>query len=283
LRRALIAAGALFIAGTAAVGLLVLSVGPERVRDKVIEFVPGMSEVLVVPEGFNLYQVAERLDGLGICGRGAFVAAAHDAALLAELGIAAPSAEGYLSPATYTFGHDIAAERVLRKMVARQKARLAALRSDRERTSLSEASLLTLASLVEKESAVADERPRIARVFANRLADVAGPTRGRLQSDPTAAYGCLEYGEAIDSCHGFRGVVTPELLRDSSNPYNTYRRAGLPPGPIANPGQATLEAVLHPAPGDDLYFVADGTGRHTFSRSFDDHKQAIEKRKGREN
>jgi len=99
-----------------------------------------------------------------------------------------------------------------------------------------------------------------------------------LQSDPTAGYGCVVSGAEIPSCAGFHGSVTPALLRDSANPYNTYRHAGLPPGPIANPGEASIVAVLAPAQSDFLYFVAkgQGTGRHSFSRTFAEHREALE-------
>jgi UPF0755 protein len=97
-----------------------------------------------------------------------------------------------------------------------------------------------------------------------------------LQSDPTASYGCIVGAAEIPSCAGFHGSVTPALLRDAANPYNTYRHAGLPPGPIANPGEASIEAVLAPAQTDYLYFVAKGGGRHAFSRTFAEHREALE-------
>ena len=103
--------------------------------------------------------------------------------------------------------------------------------------------ILTLASIVEKETARAEERPLIARVFLNRLRDPEGPTRGRLESDPTALYGCLASNPAPASCSEGGGRVTPALLRDATNPYNTYRHAGLPPGPIANPGEAAVRCL----------------------------------------
>jgi len=97
-----------------------------------------------------------------------------------------------------------------------------------------------------------------------------------LQSDPTASYGCIIQGKDIPSCAEFKGAVTPALLRDAQNPYNTYRHPGLPPGPIANPGQASILAVLAPAHSDYLYFVAKGQGRHAFSRTFAEHREALE-------
>jgi UPF0755 protein len=133
--------------------------------------------------------------------------------------------------------------------------------------------VVTLASMVEKEAAVADERSTIAGVFLNRLLDPTFQPK-RLQSDPTAAYGCL-VDPAIPACSTFRGKVTPELLRDPANGYSTYVTHGLPPGPIANPGEASLRAVLEPRSSKYLYFVAKGGGRHTFSESLDAHNAAV--------
>src|SRR4029077_11032695 len=122
---------------------------------------------------------------------------------------------------------------------------------------------VTLASIVEKETGKADERPRVAAVFANRL-----NKRMRLQSDPTIVYGLM----------GGKGPLGRPLLRvemDEPNPYNTYQVEGLPPGPIANPGRASLEATAHPARTRDLYFVADGTGGHVYSESLDQHAKNV--------
>jgi UPF0755 protein len=136
--------------------------------------------------------------------------------------------------------------------------------------------VLTLASVVERETAAGAERAKIARVFLNRLLAPGGETGGRLESDPTAAYACRGGVEPPpESCAGFEGVPTPALLRDPSNPYNTYRRAGLPPGPIGSPGEAALRAVLAPARGDWLYFVAGAGRRHVFSVTFAEHRVAV--------
>jgi UPF0755 protein len=131
-----------------------------------------------------------------------------------------------------------------------------------------------LASIIEKEAGKADEKPLIASVFLNRLLDPTFRPLRMLQSDPTATYGCLVQTPPPESCTP--GRPTPAMLRDTTNPYNTYRRAGLPPGPISSPGEGAIRAVLAPAKTDYLYFVAQGGGRHRFSRTFSEHRGAIE-------
>jgi len=282
LGRVLLAAVVLLALLAAALGVLVLRVGPEKLEERALHFVPGMTAVLVVPEGFTLFQLAVRLEELEICSAAEFLQTAKDPAVLGPLGIRGDSAEGYLFPATYELVKRAPAERVLGKLVKQRRKRLGAWARETKQAELTELELLTLASLVERETAIDAERPRIARVFLNRLADVAGPTRGRLQSDPTAAYGCLRMPD-LPSCPKAPGNVSPVMLKDAANPYNTYRIVGLPPGPIANPGDRSIEAVLRPSPGDELYFVADGRGGHRFSRTFEQHRQAIEQLKATQN
>jgi UPF0755 protein len=150
-----------------------------------------------------------------------------------------------------------------------------ALEHDGAPFSLTPHQLLTLASIVEKEARVPDERPVIAGVFMNRLTDETFKPK-RLQADPTVAYGCLIAGDRIPTCAEYDGRrVTPAMLRDTENPYSTYRRDGLPPGPICNPGLDSLKAAVTPAPHDYFYFVTKGGGRHAFSHSLDEHNQRI--------
>ena len=139
--------------------------------------------------------------------------------------------------------------------------------------------VVTLASLIEKEAAVDDERPIIASVFLNRLRDATFVPR-RLQSDPASAYGCIAVPETAASCRTFTGKVTHEMNADDGNPYNTYRHDGLPPGPIANPGEKSLAAVLAPPDTHYFYFVARGENRHTFSETYAQHNEAIRKARG---
>ena len=172
--------------------------------------------------------------------------------------------EGWFLPATYEFrrgSSDISVlETAHRAMVRRLETAWEARSRDLPYQNPYEA--LILASIVEKEAAIADERPRIAGVFVRRL------LRGmRLQADPTVIYGL---GESFD------GDLTRQHLRRDT-PYNTYRRAGLPPTPIALPGAAALHAALHPAPGSELFFVASEHGRHVFSDTLAEHRRAVDR------
>ncbi len=242
------------------------------------------STQVVLPEGISHRQIGERLEQREICFNRDFAAAVRSSALLADLGLPGmSSAEGYLFPATYQLNVDSDAEAVVRQLVNETRKRLArietrapgAMQRVTERRGWTEREVLTLASIVERETGVAEERPLVASVFLNRLDDPAFRPARMLQSDPTAAYGCVVAREAAPSCASFNGKVTPEMLRDARNVYNTYRHAGLPPGPIGNPGEAAIRAVLEPAASDFLYFVADGHGRHRFSRTFEEHRRAI--------
>lgn len=253
------------------------------------ELVRSLSEVgpratvhVTFPEGQHRFSMAQKLEQNGVCAASAFLAASTDRTLLARLEIPAPSAEGYLFPSTYEFHEDADPERIVERLVRESRRRLGRLVAEMGGLSpelvglgLGHHEVVVLASIIEKETGHGSERARVARVFLNRLAAPEGETGGRLQSDPTAAYGCLALGsEAPASCEG-AGRVTPRMLRDAGNPYNTYRHAGLPPGPIGNPGLLALRAVLQPAPGKYLYFVADGAGRHSFSENYADHKEAV--------
>ncbi len=239
----------------------------------------AMQNVTLV-EGYNRWQVADRLHKKGIVPRSAFLAAVANQQLMDELAVPADSAEGYLFPATYPLALDSEAEDLVRRFVRESKKRYAGVvaaaeKIERPAVRLTEHEVITLASVVEKETGVASERAKIAQVFLNRLAQPEAETRGRLQSDPTAAYGCRLAPEGAPSCELFSGKITPKMLADAQNPYNTYRHEGLPPGPIANPGTEALAAVVEPAGGDELFFVADGKGGHRFSRTYEEHRKAV--------
>jgi len=216
---------------------------------------------LVVPEGSNMYDIAAALNRLGTGAASGFLEAASDASLIRDLAPEAHSLEGYLFPATY---------RVTRHSTAGQ---LCAEMTSRFRRAWREAGgggsvqdTVTLASLVEKESAVTSERSTVASVYTNRLR-IGMP----LQCDPTVIYASLVDGR-------YRGAIYRSDL-ESGNPYNTYVNPGLPPGPIANPGADALRAALHPAATKYLYFVAvpGGGGAHKFSETLESHQQAVAK------
>lgn len=243
---------------------------------------------LVVPEGATRFEVADRLDRWGICDRETFLEQTVSAALREELGVAAPTLEGRLFPDTYRLMEGSWVGGVARRMVANFEAHAAPLIDADALAPLADLGfdaddVLTLASIVEEEAAVAEERPIIAGVFLNRLRSETFLPRHRLQADPTVSYGCRELPTLAPSCLGFDGRhITRAMLEDSGNPYNTYRHGELPPGPISSPGLPAIRAVLEPAEHDYLYFVASGGGRHTFSSDLDAHNAAVARLRERE-
>lgn len=214
--------------------------------------------LLVVPEGYNMFDIAMAIEEAGLGKREDFLKVAKtDLALIRDIDPQAPALEGYLFPDTYRFTrtqslHDIAATMVHR---FRQAAREAGLSQDFH-------SLVTMASIVEKETGVDTERPEVASVFYNRL-----NRHMALATDPTVIYAALLNGR-------YRGTIYRSDLQYDS-PYNTYRNQGLPPGPICNPGKASLQAALHPADTQYLFFVSDNQGHHNFSRTPEEHARNV--------
>jgi UPF0755 protein len=204
---------------------------------------------LVVPEGKNMFDIAAAAEQLGLFPAERFLKAARNPALIRDLDPLAPTLEGYLFPNTYRLSRAATPEQLCLTMTGKFREVWRGLRTD-----ASVHRTVTLASLVEKEGKLPGERPIIASVFARRLA-----IGMKLDCDPSTIYAALLAGN-------YRGAIHKSDLA-SSDPYNTYKHAGLPPGPIANPGAASIAAVLHPADTDYLYFVAraDGSGGHNFS------------------
>ena len=259
---------------------------PAQVLQRIAYGFGAASLRVMLPEGYTRYDIAERLERFGICSAGAFIEATEDAALLAELGVAGPSAEGYLFPDTYSLREGSDPRNVVRRLVNHGRERTTklfeehagALAELKGVVGLDAHDVVTLASIVEKEARVAEERPIIAGVFLNRLRDPKF-TPKRLQADPTVIYGCRAQ-PSLPSCNAFdpkRPKITRAMLADADNRYNTYRLEGLPPGPISNPGRAALAAVLAATRHDYLYFVATGGGRHTFSATLDAHNTAVQR------
>lgn len=215
-----------------------------------------------VPEGYSIFQIGELLEKRKILLKENFLRQCFNRTLLNELEIPTKSVEGFLSPRTYTIKPDTDAKALIKTMVSQFRSTYNLKFSDRARSlGLSELEVLTLASMIEKEAVVPSERPLIASVFHNRL-----KRNMPLQSDPTSVYGIRAFAGKISK---------QDILRDT--PYNTYRIKGLPPGPIGNPGEESIEAVLFPAQTQYLYFVARKDGTHQFSTTLAEHNRAVEK------
>jgi UPF0755 protein len=214
----------------------------------------------VLPEGIRATEIAARLEEAGLARRDAFLRVVGDPSFAKSLGVPAENLEGYLYPETYEIPGDLPAEAVARILVDQFNAAWAQIEPEASKLALSKHEIVTLASIVEKETAAPEERPLIAAVFLNRL------RKGmRLETDPTVIYG-------IDD---FDGNLKRRHLRDDSNPYNTYQIRGLPPGPIASPGADALRAVVKPAETEYLYFVSRNDGTHQFSKTYREHVNAV--------
>jgi UPF0755 protein len=213
---------------------------------------------VIIPEGYNIFEVAAAIEAAGLGTQQQFLEVARsDLSLASELDPTARSLEGYLFPDTYHFTrtqnlHDIAATMVRR---FRQEANSLGLQSNFH-------GVVTLASIVEKETAAPEERPVVAGVFQNRMSrDML------LATDPSVVYAALLAGR-------YRGVIHQSDL-DFDSPYNTYRHPGLPPGPIANPGRSSLQAAMHPAHTDYYFFVSDNQGHHRFAATAGEHSRNV--------
>lgn len=228
---------------------------------------------LTVPEGFNLFQIADLIEQEGLAKKQEVLAAASDPGLLAKIpenGAGVKSVEGYLYPDTYLVEKSFTAEEILQMMVDRFSEKY-----QRDwKTLVPESAtvkgydfhlhqVITLASIIEKETGASAERPMIASVFLNRL-----KKKMRLQTDPTVIYGVwMKKGD-------WDGNIRREDL-DTPTPYNTYQISGLPPGPIANPGLSAIKAVLNPSANDFLFFVSKNDGTHVFSKNYQEHQAAV--------
>jgi UPF0755 protein len=216
--------------------------------------------MILHPEGATLSELARALEAERLASAGAVRHLATDPAFLSTLGIEAPSLEGYLFPDTYQFVRGMTTEEILTRMVQRLRAKMGAdIGARATARGLTVHQLLTLASIIEREAVERDEMRTIAAVFWNRL-----KLKMPLQADPTVQYATGKE----------RRALTRADLR-MEHPYNTYRNAGLPPGPIASPGVAAIEAALDPAPVKYLYFVAMDDTHHHFSATIAEHNAAV--------
>jgi len=213
---------------------------------------------VVIPEGYTMFDIANAIQEGGLGSRDEFLKIAQsETALVSDLAPEAHSLEGYLFPNTYQFTRTQSMQEMVSAMVKqfRQVAQQIGLSSDVQKT-------VTMASIIEKETGIPDERPLVASVYYNRLANHIA-----LDADPSVIYAELLNGN-------YQGALHHADMRIDS-PYNTYRHPGLPPGPIGNPGKSSLEAAMHPAQTDYYYFVSDGNGRHRFAHSLEEHNRNV--------
>ena len=218
------------------------------------------TQTVTIPEGFNLFDIAQAVQDAQLGSKESFLTAANqDVALIADLDPGAKSLEGYLFPDTYRFQRHQPPSQLLAAMVRRfrQSSASIGIEGDYHR-------IVTMASLVEKETPVAEDRPLVASVLKNRLAQDMP-----LMTDPTVIYAALLEKQ-------YRGAIyQSDLKRDSA--YNTYRHTGLPPGPICSPGIASLQAAMHPTDSKFLYFVADAgvSGHSRFATTLEEHERNV--------
>lgn len=220
---------------------------------------------ILVPEGWTSFDIADEIQEQGICDREEFLDATRETSFISNIAPQAHSLEGFLFPSTYEFTRHNSCEQVAKHMVENFKAVWDSIKPGDSQPlpgGLTPMQIVTLASLVERETPDAEERPLVAGVFYNRL------RKGfPLQCDPT-----VQYALALEG-HPVKDVKPIDLRVDS--PYNTYTHAGLPPGPIANPGEASLRAALAPATTDYFYFVANDEGGHFFARTLAEHNRNV--------
>lgn len=241
--------------------LLSRSMPPDKIFQILVDGRIRLHKV-TIPEGYTQNQIAELVETSGLATAAEFLKTALDPAFIKKLGIDAESLEGYLFPETYFFPGDVTPEKIISTMVGRFRETYRSEWEERAKShGFSTHETVTLASIVEKETGIPDERSVIASVFHNRL-----KKRMRLESDPTVIYGIKD----------FDGNLTRKHLKTFS-PYNTYKIRGLPLGPIANPGSEAIRAVLYPAQTGYLYFVAKRDRTHKFSSTLSEHNRAVRK------
>lgn len=223
----------------------------------------SLTDDVTIPEGKNLFEIAEILKNENIIkDKENFISLAKSPDFAKDLGIPAERLEGYLHPETYKFTPKSDSSDVIKNMVQVFNKKVEDLDFSQAPLGLSKHEVIILASVVEKETGAAFERPMIAGVFINRL-----KKRMRLQSDPTTIYGIYER---------FNGNLRKKDLLEKT-PYNTYKIGGLPKGPISNPGLSSIKAVLNPKDHAYLYFVSQNDGTHVFSKTYKEHREAVER------
>ena len=240
---------------------------PMTPREVLVKIARGEVDLLSItfPEGLTVAEMSKIFAAHGMGSAASFVEAAQDPSVVESLDRGAADLEGYLFPDTYRVPHRSDARMLARAMVARfGEVMTDSLRRAASERGLSVRQLVTLASIIEKETARPEERPVVAGVYSNRLR-----LGMALQSDPTVIYALLRVGR-------FNGNLRRDDLQFDS-PYNTYRYPGLPPGPVASPGKGSLEAAAHPSDVDYLYFVSRNDGTHEFSRTLAEHNRNVQR------
>jgi UPF0755 protein len=236
-----------------------VSLSPRDILERMV-LGKGVFEIVTIPEGLTLKEIAELLGHMQVADSEKFLAAAADPEILRAFGLQDKGAEGYLFPDTYYFTPATAEKDIFIAMAERfRKTTEPLLDQYSQSAGMTPREIVILASIIEKETGVEAERPLVSAVFHNRL-----KLHMPLQSDPTVIYGLKD----------FNGNLTRKDL-ETPTPYNTYRISALPPGPICNPSLSSIKAALHPAQVSYLYFVSKNDGTHFFSEKFEVHKQAV--------
>lgn len=271
---------------------------PREILDILVAGVKEVTVKVTLPEGKNMLEYFAILDLAKVADAKALEQLARDKQFLAKYAIAGDTIEGYLFPDTYQFRLNEKPQVVLERLLNRHREVWNELVNKHPRNTArlkdklgwSDRDILTMASIVEKEAIAAKERPRIAQVFINRLTSPTF-TPKKLQTDPTIRYGCLVPPQRSAACTAWIEPCTKAgkppgcerlrtaQLRDKDNPYNTYEHEGLPPGPISNPGRASIEATLSPDGSDYYFFVATSKGstEHAFARTQAEHERNVQK------
>jgi UPF0755 protein len=274
------------------------NLAPRQVLAVLIAGVKEVATKVTLPEGKNMLEFFELLQAAKVAKAAELEALARDKDFLGRHGITGDTVEGYLFPDTYEFRVNEKPAVVLQRLITRHQEvwndLLAKHPRDaakvKDKLGWTDRDLLVLASIVEKEAVDPAERPRIAQVFINRLTSSSFQPK-RLETDPTIRYGCMVPMQKSAACIAWHEPCLKAnppkpmgcdrlhraQLDDKANPYNTYQHDGLPPGPIANPGKGSIEAVLSPDGSDYFFFVAKDARNHAFARTFEDHKRNVDK------
>ncbi len=264
--------------------VFLLAPGKWAFTRKLVRLVTGPDiRRVTIPEGWNRYQVAMKLQADGIVRAEDFLVLTEEPTILKSLGVEAGTAEGYLYPDTYQFYAGGSPLTILKAMTSNFKKKYgeinkrfpSGLEAYEEISDDPSHAALIMASIVEEEVVEKTEAPIVAGIFLKRLTDTSFKPH-LLQADPTVAYGCYAMDPPPPSCEKFDGKLLKSHLDDTLNFYNTYIYAGLPPGPICSPGRNALKAALSPNMKTKyFYFVARGDGTHQFSVTLEDHKKAV--------